>query len=331
MKRWYRLGAVFLFAVLITACAEKTENRETSVSSAGEVSGFPVTVELGDVQVTVESQPQRIVAISLDTADAVLELTDSANVIAAADSIENGRLAFQVEKGSKVAHKLRFSDSQDPEKILSFDPDLILLTKQHEGEMDAEKILMQSGIPLVSFQPWNTLDDIGENVLAIGKLIGEERKAEALVEAMQAKVRNVRQAVADMDSRRSVLVISPVGTNTGPFILGSDSLAAELLRAAGTVPAVEQIGLDKTLPASVEQVIKMDPDYIVLTDWDGEGERVFTELMDTPGWNTLQAVQNDRVKLIDAKYVITSNIHVAEGIKEIARWVYPERFEGAGS
>lgn len=37
---------------------------------------FPVTINLDQRQVTVASKPQSIVAISLDTADAVLELTD---------------------------------------------------------------------------------------------------------------------------------------------------------------------------------------------------------------------------------------------------------------
>ena len=65
--------------------------------------------------------------------------------------------------GEQAANKLRFADSRDPEKILAYEPDLILLTKQHEGEMDAEQILLQSGIPLISFQPWNTIDEIAAN------------------------------------------------------------------------------------------------------------------------------------------------------------------------
>lgn len=82
------------------------------------------------------------------------------------------------------------------------------------------------------------------------------------------------------------------------------------------------------MPASIEQVIKVDPEYILLTDWDGEGESVFESLMEDPGWSTLQAVQKEQIKMIDAKYVITPNLYAADGIEKIARWLYPERFEG---
>lgn len=338
MKRRYRFWLVCSFVFLLTACGSGDEHGErvrdgngkaSADASEGADAAFPVTVELDGRTITVEAKPRRIVAISLDTADAVLELTDPANVAAVADSIGNAHLAFQSEKGREVPHMLKFSDSQDPEKMLYHDPDLILLTKLHEGEMDAEQILRQSGVPLVSFQPWNTLSDIERNVLLIGELIGERDRAGELVGAMQARIRDVQKAVEGVEERRSVLVISPVGTNTGPFILGTDSLATELLRAAGALPAAELAGFDKTMPASAEQVIKMDPDYILLTDWDGEGESVFRELMEAPGWNTLQAVRNNRMRMIDAKYVVTANLHVAEGVEEIARWIYPERFEGA--
>lgn len=230
--------------------------------------------------------------------------------------------------GEQAANKLRFADSRDPEKILAYEPDLILLTKQHEGEMDAEQILLQSGIPLISFQPWNTIDEIAANIRLIGKVIGEEQEAAKRVEAMLSRIQAIQEAVNEIEQKKNVLVISPVGTNTGPFILGSNSLSTELLKAAGAIPAAELMGLELTSPASIEQIIKADPEYILLTDWDGEGERVFAELMETPGWNTLQAVQNQRMKMIDAKYIITPNIHADEGIEEIARWLYPEVFEG---
>lgn len=177
--RWSKLIALFTFVIVLAACAQSAEELgavqseqeeksdidsfdlalDTSPEASPDIvdQDFPIKVEINGIEVTLEKKPERIVAISLDTADAVLELTDASHVVAVADSIQNPHLAFQTNAGSEVANYLSFSASQDPEKVLAYDPDLILLTKQHEGEMDAEKILMQSGIPLVSFQPWNTV------------------------------------------------------------------------------------------------------------------------------------------------------------------------------
>ncbi|GFR38147.1 hypothetical protein PRECH8_14430 [Insulibacter thermoxylanivorax] len=186
MRLFNRAAVDFVFVlilILMTACSSTTATQDQDmINGKGEVNEqehatsdradetdesdavFPVTINLDQRQVKAASKPQRIVAISLDTADAVLELTDPSRVIAVADSIDNVHLAFQSKAGEQAANKLRFADSRDPEKILAYEPDLILLTKQHEGEMDAEQILLQSGIPLISFQLWNTIDEIAANI-----------------------------------------------------------------------------------------------------------------------------------------------------------------------
>jgi len=303
-----------------------TEEKGASSITASPDSDFPLSFELDGKTIAIEAKPNRIIALSLDTADAVLELTDSSAVAAITKSIENPYLAFNETKGNQIADKVGSVSSLDPEKILSYNPDLILLTTQHGSEVDADKILSQAGIPLISLKPWSSLEQIKSNVLIIGKALGEEKRAAEVVADLTEKVNKIQEVVDKTEIKPSLLVISPVGTNTGPYLLGQDSLTSEIVRLSGAIPTVEMMGLKQTTKASVEQIIKSDPDYILLSDWEGKGEAVFTELMNAPGWNTLKAVKDKRIKVMPAKYLVAANIHAAEGIEEIAKWLHPELF-----
>lgn len=296
-------------------------------ASALRQADFPRTVELsGDKLVTIAAKPQRIVAISLDTAEAVLELAEPSRVAAITRSIGNRSLAFHAEEGEAVGSKLGSVTAIDPENILALEPDLILLTTQHGSEADADRMLAQAGVPLVSFEPWNSLERIRSHLLLIGRLLGEEAKAEERIAEMTAKIADVQARIATASAKPSLLVISPVGANTGPYVLGPDSLASDIVRKAGAVPAVESMGLKQTAKADLEHVLKQDPDYILLADWDGSGQKAYEEWMNDPGWRTLKAVQNNRIKIIPAKYVMTASVQAAEGIELIARWLHPASF-----
>lgn len=307
---------------------DQLENEQLNAGLTDEqADDFPRTIEWNGQEIEIKSKPKRIAALSLDAADAVLELVDAADLAAIADSIENSNLAINTDKAAKIEGKVSGSFSIDPEKILYYEPDLILLTKQHGSESDAEQILNQSGIPLISFSPWTTLDQIAANMTVIGQVTGEEALAEQVVKNMKERIETVQHAVEDVEDPPSTLVISPVGSNTGPFLPGSTSLANEVVRLAGAVPAAELMGLEQTTKATIEQVIKADPEYIVFANWSGDGEAAFSELMEAPGWETLQAVEHDRVLILDGKYLMTPNIHVASGVEQIAQWIFPERFE----
>lgn len=335
---WFVLALSLLMLSACTDPAEQNNNDDipeldlsikeesTDPISTSLDSDFPVSFELDGKTIAIETKPNRILALSLDTADAVLELTDSSAVAAITNSIVNPFIAFNEAKGNQIVDKVGSVSSLDPEKILAYDPDLILLTMQHGSEIDADKILSQAGIPLISLKPWSSLEQIKNNFLIIGKTLGEEKKAVELVADMTEKIDKIQDVVNKVDTKPSLLVISPVGTNTGPYLLGQDSLTSEIVRLAGAVPAVELMGLKQTTKASVEQIIKSDPDFIILSDWEGKGEDVFTDLMNEPGWNTLKAIKDKRIKIMPAKYLVTANIHVAEGIEEIAKWLHPELF-----
>lgn len=282
--------------------------------------------EGGDVP---QEPPQRIAALSLDAAEAVLEMAGSERVVVVPRSAADPALAYRVEEAARVEHQISSAASLDPEEVLSYDPDLIIMTKVHDSERDASALLEQAGIPILSTDAWNTFGEIWANYERIGRAIGAEKEAADIVAEMKSKVEAAEAAVRDIEDqdRSSVIVISPLGPGTGPYVIGPSNIAYEIAKRAGARHAADDLGLAKTTKASMEQIMKADPDYILLIQWR-EGDNADLEaLTEAPGWSALRAVEAGNVKVMTVKELLYPNRYSAGRVEQIARWLYPERFQ----
>lgn len=331
LKHHPRTNRIMTFLLLLslfalTACSGTSGQSQTASESKSDKettsSAFPKTVKSGDQSVQIEKKPERILAISHDAAEAVLELTDSSRVVSIPRTMENPFLAHNSEKAKEIPNQFAGASSLDPEKILSFKPDVLFLTNLHAQEKDADGLLKQAGIPMITFGPWSTADQIANNYMTIGSAIGEEERARELVTQMKDKVKKMEEAAAQKKEKPSLLVIAPVGPNTGPYLLGKSDISYDLIRLSGASAAIDTIGLERTSPATIEQVMKADPDYMLMAAWNDHAEEDFKKLMETPGWNTLKAVKNNRTKIMEAKHVLFPSLHITEAIEEISKWMH---------
>ncbi|MEI3612459.1 ABC transporter substrate-binding protein [Pseudogracilibacillus sp. SO30301A] len=329
-RRWI----LCLLGILLVVAGCTEEGNSEAVDKDSEIkakredrdeTNFPVTVEVDGKKITIEEKPENIIPMSLDVAEIVLELTETEIIAAITQGIDDEYLSTQSEKAKDIPSRIASAVNIDPEEILSYDADLLLLTKLHGQEEDADTILSQVDVPIISFSTMETVEDLLTNISIIGKAIGEEGKAEALVAQMEEEIASIQQSIPEKTDPPSVLVLSEVGPGTGLFMMGPGNISYDLIQLAGATPAVDSIGLDHSAKASVEQVMKMDPDYIFLLDFQGNGEEAHEELMNSPGWDSLQAVQNKNLKVLEVKYLMNPNTQVIEGLRLMVDWIYEEK------
>jgi len=285
---------------------------------------YPLTISVNGTDVTIPKKPIRIAALSLDAAEIALELVDPQRMAVVPKSIGDHSLAYRVDEGEKVENKISGATSLDPEQVLSYNADLLIMTKLHDKEKEANAILQQSGIPIITLESWNTVDTVMHNILTIGKAVDEESKAESIVTEMKARLMKTTEAIEGA-VKPSVLVVSPLGPGTGPYLIGSSNISYDLVRLAGATHAADSLGLTRATKATIEQIIKADPDYILLIEWREGNVDDMNEIMQTPGWSTLQAVKNDRVKQLPARKLLNPNRYNIETLEEIAKWLHPDK------
>lgn len=329
MKLKLFMCSIITALLFIVGCQAEDQVEKSPVTNEPEAKtkeestdSFPVTVETADDPIEIEKKPENILPLSLDVTEIVLELVDPSRVVAVSKSVEDPILSTHADKADEIPNRVSSAVHIDPEEILSFNTDLMLLTKMHGQEEDANKVLGEIDLPVVTFNTMGTVDAFLESVETIGEAVGETEKAMELIDQMNKDIEDIQAKIPADAASPSVLVLSEVGPGTGPFMMGPGNISYDLIQKAGATPAVDEIGLENSTPASVEQVLKMEPDYIFLLDFVGKGDEVFTELMESPGWDSLQAVKDDHIRVLDVKYLMNPNVEVVEGLDIMVDWIY---------
>lgn len=331
-RRYYMLLLVIM--LIVSGCATGDEEsrpvddqgtgenvNESTDGGASDDSPFPVTIEMNGEDITIEEAPENIIPLSLEVAEIVLELVDPSRVTAVTKGVDDPYLSTKSDISDEIPNRVGAAINIDPEEILSYETDLLLLTKMYGQEEDANKILNQLETPTLSFDNMVTVDHFLESALIIGEAIGEKEKAEGLVDDMRSDIVAIQEMIPE-DESPSVLILSEVGGDMGPLMMGPTNISYDLVHLAGATPAVDSIDLERSTPAAIEQILKMDPDYIFLLDFFGKGEEGFEDLMNDPGWQTLQAVEDDQIKMVEAKYILNPNFQNVEGLKIMTDFIY---------
>lgn len=331
MKRnLFIVSSILCIAIFLIGCGSTDGTNTDEAEDANKVEtaedkntqDFPVTIEHDGEEITINEKPENILPLSLDVTEILLELVDPSRVVAISSSVEDEHLSTHTEKAEEIPNRVSTAAYIDPEEVLAYETDLLLLTKMHGQEEDASSILSEIDLPIITFDTMGTLAQFMENIEVIGQAVGETEKAAELIEQMETDIAAIQSKIPEDQDAPSVLVLSEVGAGTGPFMMGPGNISYDLIQLAGATPAVDKIGLEGSTPASIEQVMKMDPDYIFLLDFFGNGEEDFTELSENPGWGSLQAIENDRVKLLDVKYLMNPNVEVIKGLEIMVDWIY---------
>lgn len=251
-----------------------------------------------------------------------MELVDPSRVVAVSNGLDNTLLSTHTDIADEIPNRISSAVNIDPEEILSFNADLLLLTKMHGQEDDAAKVLSSTDLPILTFSTMNTIDGYFENVELIGQAVGETKNAADLISQMTQEIEEIQAKIPTVAESPSVLVLSEVGPGTGPFMLGPGNISYDIIQKAGASAAVDSIELKGSTPASIEQVLKMNPDYIFLLDFVGNGEEAFVELSENPGWDSLQAIQEENIQVLDVKYLMNPNAEIVEGLRVMINAIY---------
>jgi len=334
-KKHY-ISLFFIIALILGGCANSEQvddhnnslnnGEEKEIDSSNDAENladqpFPVTIKQDDKEITIKEEPENILPLSLEVAEIVLELVDPSRIPATTKGIDDPYLSTHTDISDEIPNRISAATNIDPEEIISYDTDLLLITKMYGEQENAAKTLSQLDTPILSFDTMVTVDQFMESMTLIGEAIGEKEKAENIVAEMKTEIASIQEVIPENESP-SVLILSEVGGDMGPFMMGPTNISYDLTQLAGATPAVDSIELDRSTPAAIEQILKMNPDYILLVDFFGQGEKGFEELMNDPGWNTLEAVKEERIEMIEAKYILNPNVENIEGLKMMTDWLY---------
>ncbi|WP_186629844.1 ABC transporter substrate-binding protein [Rhodococcus sp. BP22] len=267
---------------------------------------------------TTSTAPQRIAAISPDVAEAVATLGGGDRLVLIPGTQTNPALTNHLPVMQSVTTTLAAHGAADPEQILATRPDLAIITPRHEGESDTTALLEASSVPVLTLpNSWQTGEQMLNNITLIGDAIGTPDQAAELVR----EISDAFEAIEPLTGPSpTVLVLSNQAGR--PMVNAGDGFTLDLLTRAGGRNAAADAGLTRTSFADPEQIVRANPDAILLVDILGTGKDSFASVLTNPAVAELAAVQQDRIMLLGGKQTQAFGLRSApEGLVQIRDWL----------
>jgi len=278
-----RICAFLLFLTALPACNART-----------------VRDQLGR-SVEVPEHPHRLVCLMPSVVDDVYALGAGADVIAVTDYTK-----YPAEARTKPSVGSILSPSM--ETILSLHPDLVL----GSADMSHTETLQQLerlGIAVFMVST-HGVDGIYQSIASLGQALNREDSARELVARLRGREAAVRQQVS---GKPVVSILMPVGYD--PIVtIGKHAFITELIEIAGGHSITSDI--EQEWPqVSLEAVMARAPEALLLI----KGSRMSIEkIRGQPGWNSLPAVNNNRVYYVDDRITFPSPV-AFDALEELAK------------
>jgi iron complex transport system substrate-binding protein len=213
----------------------------------------------GQAQAQATAQPpQRVISLNLCTDQLLLDLAPPGQVIGLSPFARDSVRSWAADRVAGLPVL-----SGTAEEIMVLKPDLVVsgrFTKRATREF-----IRARGIPLEEFDPARTISETKRQITRFGVITGATARAAERVAELDAAVGELKAAASGAGGR--VLPLSRRG-----WAAGSQTLMSDLLTQAGLTNAAEELGLRTGGIVSLEAIVRLKPDAILLSQDDGGAE-----------------------------------------------------------
>ena len=307
----FPFASMLLVAALVSgACGGNATNSLPSVSPTPIVEAdYPRTViDDANVSVTIAAKPQRIVALTPASLEALDQfgLSESVVGVAACTCLP---IAFMARP--QVADYT----GTNVEAIISLNPDLVFVGGSGFTPDDAITQLKAANLTVVTLDP-KSISGVYTTLQLIGDAAGS---SVAAAEAVATAKSDIAVLTALVQGEPMVSVFYEIDATGAIYGLAPDDYAAELVALARG--DLVSSGVNGVYEISLEALVTAAPAVILLGDaaYGVTAEAVAAR----PGWGTIPAVVNGAIRPIDGDLVSIPGPRIAEAFRAILAQLHP--------
>ena len=202
------------------------------------------------------------------------------------------------------------------ERIILLRPDIAIGTR--DGNRDSDiKILKETGIKIYMTNPKN-IWDVVNTIYDISRILGVPQKGIEVSQSLRSRIDKIRRKVSGL---KRVKVFFQI--NDHPLItLNKKTFQNDLIRLAGGINIAENEPM-RYPRLSIEEIIYKKPEVIIISSMEigGRFEKMRQEWMK---WESIPAVKNKRVYLVNSDLLDRASPRLIEGLERLARLLHPE-------
>lgn len=270
-------------------------------------------------EVTITKNPQRVVVLQ----NSLLEIWDQAGgtVVGRVEESED-----KIVENAMSAEVVGSMGAPSLEKILSLQPDLVIIAGSYTAQREMVPSFEQNNIQVINLDN-DLLEDYYKTVRLFTSITGREDLYENHVNNIQKKVDEI-VAKAPEDKNYKAVIIFATAKNT--TVRDSNTMVGEMIKDLNVINISDSVdaGAD-TKTFSIEKILQEDPDFIFVqtmgSDLDKITERLKSDALDNPAWASLTAVKENRyIVLPKDLYLYKPNDRYPEAYEGLAKMIYPE-------
>ena len=321
------LSAVLMSSCLLAGCAQQqTADFATNTQATEEQAATRTVTDSNGNEVTIPAQVERVAP----TMGAFAQATEMF-------CAGNGKIAAASNKQISDAFKAVFTDynesnpnsydSSSVEDLIAADVQVVYGPASVYSDEQLEQ-LRQAGIAVVALNKLSTVEDMCNNFLTIGEILGDEEYARA-----QQFVEYYKQSISDAQQRASKLTDAQKHTVLQMNVSGDQYVCAddkdisnayyEAVGAKNVAAGYEGAQSGQYRSVDAEQIVKWNPEYIVTMNTN-----VKDQILSDSALADVDAVKNGNVYVCPTALYLWC-VRSAEGAL-MAPWLgsvmYPELY-----
>ena len=215
----------------------------------------------------------------------------------------------------------------DEQVLKKANPELVIaqgiceVCSPYTREINKAVALLGGKTEVLILDPGN-LDDILQNIIQVGNKVGRQERARDFVLQLQKRIDYIKNI--PKISRPKVVCIewlSPLFT-AGHWV-------PQMVEMAGGINGISSTG-DKSRRMEIDEIVKFDPDVIVLMPCGFDIKRTILEyerLLENKKWKLLKAVKQGEVYAVNSnEYFSKPGPRTVAGLEILAKIIHPDTF-----
>ena len=212
---------------------------------------------------------------------------------------------------------------RDPENIVALNPDIVV-TSEYFPEESIQR-LNDLNIPVIQTGMASSIEEQKGTILLLGHIYGEEQRATQLVAEIAERYDFIESIIEQQNASKKKKVLSITRYSDQIWAAGSDSTEGMIIESAGGINSAAESGIKGNMTTSIEGVIEMAPEIIIIAQPRESGGDEFREyLVNSRVTQQIPAVLYNEIYFVETKHFTTLSFWNIRGIEELAKLLWPE-------
>ena len=224
----------------------------------------------------------------------------------------------------EALEKKKFSYKDDPEIIIAENPDVVIartsLIKRYPDYFDA---LKDSGIVVVNLY-CSKFENFDSYITRLGMLVGKNDEAKNYLENFYKKVEIIKANASQIQNKKNAY-FEAIGPKFRTATEGSFPITAlELVGLNNIASGIEYNGTSTVVEFGEEKLLSKGNEIDVYIAQKGVMNRKVSvdEIKSRPGYDSIKAVKEGNIIIIDEKLISSSTLRYLDGLKFLQEQIY---------